>query len=113
MSVWSAFATPHEKFLRTGNISYLYTMERFDVIVVSIYFLILAILSFYGLHRYIMVFLYRRHHRNPPQAAAKFAELPRVTVQIPIYNEMYVAERVIDAVCAFDYPRDRLDIQVL
>src|SRR5205823_11744428 len=43
----------------------------------------------------------------------RFEELPRVTVQIPSYNEMYVMERVIDAVCSLDYPRSRLDIQVL
>src|SRR5262245_15384303 len=113
MSFWGTSATPYEKFLKTGNISYLYTMDRFDLIVVSIYFIILGILSFYGLHRYIMVFLYHRYRKNPPVPKGTFAELPRVTVQIPIYNEMYVAERVIDAVCAFDYPRDRLDVQVL
>ena len=39
--------------------------------------------------------------------------LPRVTVQLPIFNEMYVADRLIDAVCEIDYPRDLLEIQVL
>src|SRR6185503_19837310 len=41
------------------------------------------------------------------------AELPTVTVQLPIFNEMYVVERLIDTVCSLDYPRDRFQVQVL
>ena len=59
-------ASAYEKFLRTGNLSYLYQMATFDVVVVTIYFALLAVLSFYGLHRYIMVFLY---YRNRAKAA--------------------------------------------
>jgi cellulose synthase/poly-beta-1,6-N-acetylglucosamine synthase-like glycosyltransferase len=106
-------AAPYEKFLRSGNISYLYQMSTFDVAIVTAYFVILGILSFYGLHRYIMVFLYHKYQKRKIVPKATFQELPRVTVQIPAFNEMYVIERVIDAVCAFDYPADRLDIQVL
>jgi cellulose synthase/poly-beta-1,6-N-acetylglucosamine synthase-like glycosyltransferase len=112
MSFLGSSASTYEKFLRTGNISYLYRMDTFDVIVVGIYFAILAILSFYGLHRYIMVFLFQKYRRSA-EVPKKFEQLPQVTVQVPSYNEMYVIERVIDAVCAFDYPRDRLEIQVL
>jgi cellulose synthase/poly-beta-1,6-N-acetylglucosamine synthase-like glycosyltransferase len=113
MSWLGSPASPYEKFLKTGNISYLYHADTFDTVVLAVYFSILAILSFYGIHRYLMVFLLRRHRSNVAVPKSRFEELPRVTVQIPIYNEMYVAERVIDAVAAFDYPRDRLDIQVL
>ncbi len=88
-------------------------MDTFDLVVVSIYFGILAILSFYGLHRYMMVFLYKKHHNKAAAPQSRFEELPRVTIQLPAYNEMYVMERIIDAVCAFDYPRDKMDIQVL
>ncbi len=88
-------------------------MDTFDWIVVGIYFGILAILSFYGLHRYMMVFLYKKHHNKATAPQARFEELPRVTIQLPSYNEMYVMERIIDAACAFDYPRDKMDIQVL
>ena len=106
-----------EKFMQTGNISHMYQMDSFDLTVVTIYFAILGILSFYGLHRYLMVFLYRKHHQKAEAAAQNpvkhFEELPKVTVQLPAFNEMYVIERVIDAVCAFDYPHDKLDIQVL
>ncbi len=113
MNLFLSSATPYEKFLKTGNISYLYQMDSFDLTIAIAYFTILAILSFYGLHRYIMVFLYHKYQKRAVAPKSRFEELPRVTVQIPAYNEMYVIERVIDAVCAFDYPKDRMDIQVL
>lgn len=106
-------ASAYEKFLSTGNISYLHQMEWFDTMVVGAYFGVLAILAFYGFHRYLMVFLFNRNRKHGAVPKEEFRELPRVTVQVPCYNEMYVAERVIDAVCALEYPRDRLDIQVL
>ena len=113
MPFFGASASAYEKFLKTGNISYFYTMDRFDVTIVTAYFVILAILSFYGLHRYLMVFFFNKYRENVAVPKGRFEELPRVTVQIPSYNEMYVMERVIDAVCSLDYPRSRLDIQVL
>ena len=113
MNLFGPQLTDYEKFVQTGNISYLYEMNSFDLTIVIAYFTILAILSFYGLHRYKMVFQYRKHRKKVTAPLARFAELPRVTVQIPSYNEMYVIERVIDAVCALDYPREKLDIQVL
>jgi cellulose synthase/poly-beta-1,6-N-acetylglucosamine synthase-like glycosyltransferase len=104
-----------DKFAASGNIklAYLYQMDNFDLAIVIAYFTILAILSFYGLHRYLMVYLYHKYKNKPVVPKSHFVELPRVTVQIPAYNEMYVIERVIDAVCAFDYPSHLLDIQVL
>jgi cellulose synthase/poly-beta-1,6-N-acetylglucosamine synthase-like glycosyltransferase len=113
MQIWGSTASAYEKFLRSGNISYLYQMETFDLVIVLVYFGLMAILSFYGLHRYLMVFLYHKYRRNVATPYTQFQELPRVTIQIPSYNEMYVIERVIDAVCSFDYPRDRMDVQVL
>jgi cellulose synthase/poly-beta-1,6-N-acetylglucosamine synthase-like glycosyltransferase len=113
MHLFGAPVSDYEKFLRTGNISYLYQMDAFDAVIVAAYFTILAILSFYGFHRYMMVYLYRKNRHKTPRLPARFEELPRVTIQLPTYNEMYVVERLIDAVCAMDYPSDRLDIQVL
>ena len=77
------------------------------------YFAILGLLCLYGLHRYLMVYLYYRHARRAPKVEKAFEDLPAVTVQLPLFNELYVAERLIDAACAIDYPRDRLQIQVL
>jgi cellulose synthase/poly-beta-1,6-N-acetylglucosamine synthase-like glycosyltransferase len=88
-------------------------MDTFDLVIVWAYFAILAILSFYGLHRYLMVLFFHKNRNNTAVPKERFEELPRVTVQIPSYNEMYVMERVIDAVCSLDYPKERLDIQVL
>ena len=113
MRWFEAPASAYERFLKTGNISYLYTMDTFDVAIVTAYFVILGILSFYGFHRYLMVFLFNKYRKSVAVPKGRFEELPRVTVQIPSYNEMYVMERVIDAVCSLDYPADRLDIQVL
>ncbi len=66
-----------------------------------------------GLHRYRLVWLFRKHRRRHVRPRARFTDLPAVTVQLPIYNEPAVAERVIDTVCSLDYPADRLQVQVL
>ena len=77
------------------------------------YLLCMLGLTVFGLHRYWQVFLfYRSQSQNVPHPR-KFEFLPRVTVQLPMYNERYVAERVIRAACAIDYPRHLLEIQVL
>ncbi|MCP3978713.1 MAG: glycosyltransferase [bacterium] len=60
-----------------------------------------------------MVWLYLRHRRDAARPLRQFDELPRITVQLPVFNELYVVERLIDSVCALDYPADRLEIQVL
>jgi cellulose synthase/poly-beta-1,6-N-acetylglucosamine synthase-like glycosyltransferase len=77
------------------------------------YFAVLLTLAVFGAHRYRMVYLYFRHESRRPGSPRAFEELPRVTVQLPVFNELYVVERLIDAVSRFDYPADRLEIQVL
>jgi cellulose synthase/poly-beta-1,6-N-acetylglucosamine synthase-like glycosyltransferase len=81
--------------------------------VLAVYFGSLSVLTAYGLHRWILVALYLRHRRDVGAPRGRFDVLPRLTVQLPLYNEVYVAERLIEAVGALDYPRDRLEIQVL
>ncbi|MBV8205883.1 MAG: glycosyltransferase family 2 protein [Acidobacteria bacterium] len=91
-----------------------YQANWFDTALLLPYFAVLIVLASYGIHRYVMVYLYYRHRRNrvtsPP---ASFAELPRVTVQLPIFNEQFVVDRLVEAVCRLTYPRDRIEIQVL
>ncbi len=87
--------------------------QTLGLVVMYTYFAVLGILCLYGFHRYLMVYLYYRHARRAPKVEKAFEELPRVTVQLPLYNELYVTERLIDAACAIDYPRDRLQVQVL
>jgi cellulose synthase/poly-beta-1,6-N-acetylglucosamine synthase-like glycosyltransferase len=82
-------------------------------IVLGLYFGCLGLLTLYGIHRWFLVALYLRHRNRAAGPLGRFETPPRLTVQLPLYNEMYVARRLIDAVCALDYPRDRLEIQVL
>src|ERR1044071_8099376 len=84
-----------------------------EILILGTYFFVLVILAVYGWHRYYLVYLYMKHKDKVPVPGTPLAELPRVTIQLPIYNEMYVADRLIDAVCQIDYPRDLLEIQVL
>ncbi|MBU0641593.1 MAG: glycosyltransferase [Planctomycetes bacterium] len=77
------------------------------------YFVVLTILCIYGAHRYFLLMIYLRVRRKPPALRACFRERPRVTLQLPMFNEQYVAQRVIERACRIDYPRDCLQIQVL
>jgi cellulose synthase/poly-beta-1,6-N-acetylglucosamine synthase-like glycosyltransferase len=81
--------------------------------VIALYFGCLSLLTCYGIHRWYLLGLYLRHRGRYDGPAERFAVLPRLTVQLPLFNEMYVARRLIDAVCALDYPRERIEIQVL
>src|SRR5207244_8276897 len=88
-------------------------MTWVEVLFLATYFLVLLVLSIYGSHRYVMAYLYYKYKGNLPAPRGRFETPPRVTIQLPVYNEMYVVERLIDAVARIDYPRDRLEIQVL
>ena len=83
--------------------------------VIVAYLLTLGVLAVFGAHRTALLFLYLRHRneRTSPRSRYSEAELPRVTVQLPMFNEMCVARRLIDAAARIDYPRDKLEIQVL
>ncbi|HMQ14749.1 MAG TPA: glycosyltransferase, partial [Phycisphaerae bacterium] len=77
------------------------------------YSLVLGALCVYGLHRYFLVLTYYRVRSSPVKPRTRFESLPHVTVQLPMYNEPLVAERVIEYACRIDYPPDRLEIQIL
>jgi cellulose synthase/poly-beta-1,6-N-acetylglucosamine synthase-like glycosyltransferase len=89
-------------------------MESWQSIVVVAYVTLLAVLSIYGLHRYSLLYLYLRHYKYGPRRAPPAPErYPSVTVQLPLYNERYVARRVIEAAARLRYPRELLRVQVL
>jgi cellulose synthase/poly-beta-1,6-N-acetylglucosamine synthase-like glycosyltransferase len=88
-------------------------MTPAETFILATYFFVLVILAVYGWHRYYLVYLYMKYKDRHPVPLAPAGVLPPVTVQLPIYNEMYVADRLIDAVCQLDYPRELLEIQVL
>jgi len=81
--------------------------------VLALYFGVLAALTLYGAHRWYLLWLFARHRGDAPRPLAHFDDAPRLTVQVPLFNEMYVARRVIDAVASIDWPADRLEIQIL
>ena len=98
-----------------ANISPLYQLDTFDYIVLFSYFSILFLLAVYGAYRIKQVIDFWRYRNFVPEAAGHFAEeeLPLITVQLPLFNELYVVDRLLKAVTAFDYPREKLEIQVL
>ncbi|MBI3940307.1 MAG: glycosyltransferase [Acidobacteria bacterium] len=113
MNIFGPAKTPLQKFLESDNLAYLYSASSFDLAILLGYFLVLFVLAVYGIHRYHMVYLYYKYKHNKPVPKGKLPEKPRVTVQLPVYNEMYVVERLIESVCAMDWPKDLLEIQVL
>jgi cellulose synthase/poly-beta-1,6-N-acetylglucosamine synthase-like glycosyltransferase len=89
-------------------------LRWFDWAVLIPYFGLLGILSIYGLHRFEMIRTYFKHRKKAVSAPpVRFDRLPAVTIQLPLYNERYVLERLIDEVVKIEYPRELLQIQVL
>jgi cellulose synthase/poly-beta-1,6-N-acetylglucosamine synthase-like glycosyltransferase len=80
---------------------------------IGAYLTVLTLICIYGAHRYFLVLLYYRVRGRVPTPQRQFTELPPVTIQLPMYNEQFVAQRIIERACEIDYPRDRLQIQVL
>ena len=91
----------------------IYHANAFDLAMMIPYFVVLFVLAAYGLHRYWLVYDYFVYAKNVPPPPPPVANWPRVTVQLPIFNERYVIERLLEAVSRFDYQRELLDIQVL
>jgi len=81
-------------------------------LLLTAYLLVWAVLATYGIHRLHLVRLFRKRvaASAPPPLVGDW---PRVTVQLPVYNERYVVDRLLDAAAALDYPADRLEIQLL
>ena len=92
----------------------IHQLAWFDWAMLIPYFAILAVLSVYGLHRYETIRTYFKHRKNatgePPK---RFEHLPPVTIQLPLFNERYVVERLIEEVLKIEYPKELLQIQVL
>jgi len=88
-------------------------MDILQTAFLSLYAFLLVVISVYGLHRYVIVYLFLRHRRKGPSPAGRFEDMPRVTVQLPMYNEQAVARRIIEEAARIDYPPAKLQIQVL
>ncbi|MBX5478535.1 MAG: glycosyltransferase [Pyrinomonas methylaliphatogenes] len=118
------FETPEELLQRlfaeitvktADNISPLYRLDAFDWTVLALYFGLLGFLSIYGAYRIKQVVDFWRYRHVAPQPKRIFGEdeLPPITVQLPLFNEVYVVERLLKAVTSLDYPRHLLEIQIL
>src|SRR5437773_9005192 len=103
----------HQHFFDT-TFKGLYHANAFDMALLIPYFIVLILLASYGLHRYTLVYLYYKKRKNRTTEPTEiFADLPRVTVQLPIFNEQFVVDRLLQAVCRLNYPREKLDIQLI
>lgn len=88
-------------------------MMTLDFFWLLTYFLVLVGMAGYGFHRLLTICLYARHRHDIPQPVAYFKTLPVVTVQLPMFNEKFVVKGLLDKVAALDYPKERLEIQIL
>ena len=116
-AIWMVEANPVVRYVhhifRKTPFQGIYEPNAFDLAILIPYFTILVILSIYGMHRYYLTYLYLKNRRKAAGPKRTFSPLPRVTVQLPIYNERYVIDRLLEAVTRLDYPRELLEIQVL
>jgi cellulose synthase/poly-beta-1,6-N-acetylglucosamine synthase-like glycosyltransferase len=90
----------------------------FGYLMLGVYFLAMLGVTLYCMLQFHLLYLYKKYHKNNPNIKYKklnfeSTNLPFVTVQLPMYNEMYVAERIIDKACEQNYPKDRFEIQIL
>jgi cellulose synthase/poly-beta-1,6-N-acetylglucosamine synthase-like glycosyltransferase len=83
-----------------------------DIVLIS-YFVALFILFVFGSHGFIMIYYYNKYRNVKPSAIENIDNTSIVTIQLPLYNELYVVERLIQKVCEIDYPKDKMEIQVL
>ncbi len=88
-------------------------MLLFSYALLALHFLLLIVLCLFGMHRLSMVFRWIKHRKKTANPVKHFAELPSVTVQIPLFNERLVAQRIVDTVVKIDYPQDKLQIQIV
>jgi cellulose synthase/poly-beta-1,6-N-acetylglucosamine synthase-like glycosyltransferase len=105
---WSHITAPSRDPFRG-----IYQFNAFDLAIMIPYFIVLGVLAAYGFHRYWLVYCYSKHCANVPSKPAEPATWPKVTIQLPIYNERYVVERLVEAIARLDYPPGLLDVQLL
>ena len=110
----SSFGTRVVDGILDDSFSGLYRLSFFDWALLIPYFAILFVLSIYGVHRYETIRRYRKYRKNLlATAPRRFEQLPRVTVQLPLFNERFVVERLLEETMKLQYPRELLQIQVL
>ncbi|UCD06394.1 MAG: glycosyltransferase [candidate division WOR-3 bacterium] len=81
--------------------------------ILTLYTVLLVVLFFYSLHSFVLLYLYYKHRQRPERKFKRLVKHPNVTIQLPIYNEKYVVHRLLKSVTEIEYPKCRLEIQVL
>ena len=81
--------------------------------IIGAYFASLTILFLFGSSGFVMIYYYIKHRGKRVEPAGPLDRFPVITMQLPLYNEFYVVERLINAACQIDYPKEQLEIQVL
>jgi len=100
--------------LSDKTFSGIHQLALFDIVLLGCYFVLLGILAAYGMHRFLVVWGYLKVRKQIPRAPAKlFDDLPPVTVQLPLFNERNVIDQLMEAVLKLEYPKEKLQIQVL
>ena len=84
-----------------------------DSLVLISYFITLSVLFIFGSHGFIMLFYHRKYGNKKQKSDDQLNKNSFVTIQLPLYNELYVVKRLIDSVCKIEYPKDKFEIQVL
>ncbi len=84
-----------------------------DNFVLISYFITLSVLSMFGMYGFVMLYYHRKYGDRKQKSDEELNKNAFVTIQLPIYNELYVVKRLIESVCKIDYPKDKLEIQVL
>jgi len=117
LAAFLTVASPADSFVQTffdDTFAGLHRLSWFDWALMAPYFATLIVLSIYGCHRYHTIWNYFKFRKAMPTVApTRFESLPRVTIQLPLYNERYVVERLIEETVKVRYPRELLQIQVL
>lgn len=91
-------------------------MNTLYYIILAIYTLALSYITIYCVMQFSLLYHYLKHHKNKAEEKAteqKTEEWPMVTIQLPIFNERFVVERLIDNICKMDYPKDKMEIHIL
>ena len=88
-------------------------MSWIGYLIFGIYFVALIYITIFCLLQFHLLFLYNKQKKQAPKPVDDLPNHPMVTIQLPIFNEMYVVERLIDNIVKIEYPKDRLEIQIL
>ncbi|WP_017258228.1 cellulose synthase family protein [Pedobacter arcticus] len=84
-----------------------------QIAILVLYVISLTVILLFSLGQAFLIYFYLKSKKATPEKISIAGDLPIITIQLPLFNELYVTERLLNAVCSLDYPKDKLEIQVL